>query len=213
MTKVKVIRMLGFGAFLAPAILFGVGVLPHVEPSYALSSPANGAPAPDFTAVGSDGAQHRLSDYRGSTVVLEWTSPICEFTVPQYDSGNMQALQAYAAEHKVVWLSINTAAPGKPGYLTAAAAESLTKARGATITSFLFDPTGEIGQRYGAKSTPSIYVIDPSGTLVYQGAVNEQTRGDPRKSQNYVRPALEEVLSGKPVSLASTRQYGCPVEY
>ena len=213
MTKVKVIRMLGFGAFLAPAILFGVGVLPHVEPSYALSSPANGAPAPDFTAVGSDGAQHRLSDYRGSTVVLEWTSPICEFTVPQYDSGNMQALQAYAAEHKVVWLSIDTAAPGKPGYLTAAAAEGLTKARGATITSFLFDPTGEIGQRYGAKSTPSIYVIDPSGTLVYQGAVNEQTRGDPRKSQNYVRPALEEVLSGRPVSLASTRQYGCPVEY
>ncbi len=213
MTKAKVIRMLGFGAFLAPAILFGVGLLPHVESSYALSSPANGAPAPDFTAVGSDGAQHRLSDYRGSTVVLEWTSPICEFTVPQYDSGNMQALQAYAAEHKVVWLSINTAAPGKPGYLTAAAAESLTKARGATITSFLFDPTGEIGQRYGAKSTPSIYVIDPSGTLVYQGAVNEQTRGDPRKAQNYVRPALDEVLSGKPVSLASTRQYGCPVEY
>jgi len=163
--------------------------------------------------VGSDGAQHRLSDYRGSTVVLEWTSPVCEFTAQQYNSGNMQALQAYAAEHKVVWLSIDTAAPGKRGYLTAAAAVSLTKAQGATITSFLFDPTGEIGQRYGAKSTPSIYVIDPSGTLVYQGAVNEQTRGDPRKAQNYVRPALDEVLAGKPVSLASTRQYGCPVEY
>jgi len=213
MIKSNVIRMLGFGAFLAPAILFGAGVLPYVEPSYALSSPANGAPAPDFTALGSDGAQHRLSDYRGSTVVLEWTSPVCEFTAQQYNSGNMQALQAYAAEHKVVWLSIDTAAPGKRGYLTAAAAVSLTKARGATITSFLFDPTGEIGQRYGAKSTPSIYVIDPSGTLVYQGAVNEQTRGDPRKAQNYAQPALDEVLSGKPVSLASTRQYGCPVEY
>src|SRR5713101_6216617 len=98
MTKVKAIRMLGFGAFLAPAILFGVGVLPHVEPSYALSSPANGSPAPDFTAVGSDGARHRLSDYRGSTVVLEWTSPVCEFTAQQYGSGSMQALQAYAAE-------------------------------------------------------------------------------------------------------------------
>jgi peroxiredoxin len=205
--------MLGFAAFLAPVILFGVGVLPHAERSYALSSPANGALAPDFTALGSDGAQHHLSDYRGSTVVLEWTSPVCEFTAQQYDSGNMQALQAYAAEHKVVWLSIDTAAPGKPGYLTAAAAVNLTRARGATITSFLFDPTGEIGQRYGAKSTPSIYVIDPSGILVYQGAVSEQTRGDPRKAQNYVRPALDEVLSGKTVSLASTRQYGCPVEY
>ena len=211
MTNVKVIRMLGL--FLAPAILFGVGVLPHVQSTYALSSPANGAPAPDFTAVGSDGAQHRLSDYRGSTVVLEWTSPVCEFTKQQYDSGSMQALQAYAAEHKVVWLSIDTAAPGKPGYLTATAAESLTQARGAKITSFLFDPTGEIGQRYGAKSTPSIYVIDPSGALVYQGAVNEQTKGDPAKAHNYVRPALDEVLSGKSVSLASTRQYGCPVEY
>jgi peroxiredoxin len=213
MTKAKVIRTLGFAAFLAPVILFGVGVPPHAERSYALSSLANGALAPDFTAAGSDGARHHLSDHRGSTVVLEWTSPICEFTAQQYDSGNMQALQAYAAEHKVVWLSIDTAAPGKPGYLTEAAAVNLTKARGATITSFLFDPTGEIGQRYGAKSTPSIYVIDPSGTLVYQGAVNEQTRGDPRKVQNYVRPALDDVLSGKPVSLASTRQYGCPVEY
>lgn len=200
------------GAIVGPAALLSAGVLVSPRPAYAISSPAVGAIAPDFTALGADGAQHRLSEYRGSTVVLEWTSPVCEFTAQQYNSGNMQALQNLAAQHKVVWLSIDTAAPGKPGYLTANAAAQLTKQRGAKITSFLFDPAGKIGRLYGAKSTPSVYIISASGDLIYQGAVSAPG-GDPRTARNYVKEALENVFAGKPVSTSTTRQYGCPVEY
>ena len=200
------------GAAIASAALLGVGLLTFPQSAYAISSPAIGTPAPDFTAQGADGARHRLSEYRGSTVVLEWTSPVCEFTAQQYNSGNMQALQNLAAQHKVVWLSIDTAAPGKPGYLTADAATQLTKQRGAKITSFLFDPAGVIGRMYGATSTPSVYIINASGALVYQGAVSAPG-GDPRTARNYVKEALEQVFAGKPISTATTRQYGCPVEY
>ena len=205
-------RLVLVGAVVSSAGLLSMGLLTLSRPAYAISSLAIGAPAPDFTAQGADGAQHRLSEYRGSTVVLEWTSPICEFTARQYNSGNMQALQNLAAQHKVVWLTIDTAAPGKPDYLTADAAAQVTKQRGAKITSFLLDPRGTIGQLYGAKSTPSVYIINASGALVYQGAVSAPD-GDPRTARNYVKEALEEMFAGKPVSTATTQQYGCPIAY
>ena len=92
---------------------FGAGALLYLSPAAAMSVPSIGKRAPDFSARGADGKMHKLSDYRGSTVVLEWTNPLCEFTAQQYDTGNMQRLQAFAAQHKVVWLTIETAAPDK----------------------------------------------------------------------------------------------------
>jgi hypothetical protein len=172
---------------------------------HALAAPAPGA-APDFTATGSDGKVHRLSDYRGSIVVLEWTNPVCGPTKRQYETGAMQKLQAKAAQQKIVWLTIDTAAPGKPGYLTAEGAKALTKARGAKISAFLFDPDGKIGRLYGAKATPSTYIVNPKGALVYQGAINGADGA-------YVETALAEVSVGKAVTTPFTPQRGCPVEY
>ena len=106
-------------------------------------------------------------------------------------------------------MPLNTAAPARKGYLTAGAANQLTSKRGATVTAFLFDPTGEVGHRYGAKATPSAYVIDGKGMLVYQGAV----AADPDKGTNYVLAALDAVASGKQVATPFTPQRGCPVEY
>jgi len=168
-----------------------------------------GAAAPDFAAQGSDGKTHHLSDYRGSTVILEWTSPICEVTAQYYDSGKIQALQKEAARRKIVWLSINTAASNRKGYLTAQAADQLSRKRGATVTAFLFDPTGAVGRQFGAKATPSAYVINAKGEVVYQGAV----AADPAGGANYLLAALDEIGAGKPVSLPFTPQRGCPVEY
>lgn len=189
--------------------IFAAVALSTVAHGQQLSSVQNGAAAPDFTALGSDGRQHKLSGYRGSTVVLEWTSPICEVTAQFYGSGMIQALQKGAAAHKVVWLAINTAGPSKAGYLTADAANRLTKTRGATINAFLFDPTAAVGRQYGAKATPSVYIVNAKGTLVYQGAV----AASPGKGPNYVQAALDEVGAGKPVSTPMTPQRGCPVEY
>jgi len=182
-------------------------------PIHAQAAATMGAAAPDFTAMGADGKRHRLSDYRGSIVVLEWTNPVCGPTKRQYETGNLQATQTEAAKRKVVWLTINTAAPGKPGYLTAEAANRLTKARGATISAFLFDPDGTLGRLYAAKATPSAYVINAKGALVYQGAIDDGASPMTGKSTNYVLAALSEVRMGKPVSTPFTPQRGCPVEY
>lgn len=183
--------------------------LPSAGTAQALSGVAIGAPAPDFTARGADGKSHRLSDYRGSTIVLEWTSPVCEVTGQYYDSGKMQALQRDAARRKIVWLAIDTAAPGKPGYLTAEAAKRLVAKRGMAVGAFLFDPDGAIGRRYGARATPSAYIVNPKGALVYQGAIATSAARGP----SHVQSALDDLAAGRAVATPLTPQRGCPVEY
>ena len=172
-----------------------------------------GAPAPAFTARGADGLDHRLGDYAGKVVVLEWTSPVCPYTAIKYRGGLMQALQRRAARRGVVWLAIDTAAPGRAGYLTPEAARARIARTGAQVTAFLADPDGRIGRAYGARTTPSLYVIGKDGRLAYQGALDR----DPGRSRpggpDHVSAALADLAVGRPVRTAETRPYGCAVEY
>jgi hypothetical protein len=172
-----------------------------------------GAPAPDFSARGADGQAHRLSDYAGRVVVLEWMSPACPYTAMKYASGAMQALQRQAMASRAVWLSINTSAPGSPGYLTAGAARRRIASSHARITGLLFDEDGTIGRAYGARTTPSFYIVGRDGRLVYQGAMDDDPSVDDAKGRNYVRAALDDLEAGRPVKDAETRPYGCAVEY
>jgi peroxiredoxin len=172
-----------------------------------------GAPAPDFDLPGADGRHHRLSDYAGKTVVLEWTCPVCPYTAMKYKSGAMQALQRQAAEQGAVWLSIDTAAPGRPGYLTPQAIKARMTETHAVVTAFLSDPDGKAGRAYGAKTTPSFYIIGRGGRLVYQGAMDEDPSADDARGPNYVRAALDDLRQGRPVKTAETHPYGCAVEY
>lgn len=172
-----------------------------------------GAPAPDFQAAGADGAPHRLSDYAGKVVVLEWTSPVCPYTTLKYRAGAMQAVQKRAARQGVVWITVNTSAPGRPGYLSAAAARTRVAKTGMHVTAFLSDPDGAIGRVYGARTTPSLYVIGQDGRLAYQGAFdNDPARSSPG-GQNYVTAALADLAGGRQVGTPETRPYGCAVEY
>jgi peroxiredoxin len=171
------------------------------------------APAPMFSARGADGQQHRLSDYAGKLVVLEWTSPVCPFTAMKYQSGVMQALQKYAASQRVVWLSIDTAAPGRAGYLSAAAARARIAQTQAHITAFLFDPDGRVGRSYGAKTTPSFFVIDRNGKLAYEGAMNDDIYDNRPDGADHVRAALDDLLAGRPVRVPQTQPQGCAIEY
>jgi len=172
-----------------------------------------GQAAPGFTAMGADGRTHSLADYAGKVVVLEWTSPVCPFTAVQYDSGAMQALQRQAARHGAVWLSIDTSAPGRPGYLTPASARARIAKIHATVTAFLSDPDGRIGRAYGAKATPSFFVIDPRGRLAYQGAMTERGADNAAKGPDLVAAAIEAIDAGRPVAVPETEPYGCAVEY
>ena len=172
-----------------------------------------GKPAPDFVAQGMDEKAHRLSDYRGMVVVLEWTSPVCPYTAMKYHSGAMQALQRQARAEGAVWLSIDTAAPGRLGYLTPQAAKARVKKMHAVVSAFLSDPDGRIGRTYGAKSTPQFFIVAPDGRLAYQGAMDDGPESNDAKDPNYVRDALKALAAHRPVAVTETKPYGCPVEY
>jgi peroxiredoxin len=172
-----------------------------------------GAPAPQFTAKSADGSRHGLRDYAGKLVVLEWTNPVCPFTAVKYKSGAMQSLQRYAADHEVVWLSIDTASPDKAGYLSAAAARARIAHTHATVTAFLFDLDGNIARSYGAKTTPSFFIVDRGGKLAYQGAMDDQVFADQPLGSEYMKSALADLLAGHRVKTSETRPQGCAIEY
>jgi peroxiredoxin len=185
------------------------------EDTYAtgLSRVNSGAPAPTFTAKGADGKRHSLRDYAGKLVVLEWTNPVCPFTAVKYKNGAMQALQRYAASQNVVWLSIDTAAPDKVGYLTAAAARARIAQTHATVTAFLFDLDGSIARSYGAKTTPSFFIVDRDGKLAYQGAMDDQVFADQGHGHEYMKSALDDLVAGHRVKDPETQPQGCAIEY
>ena len=173
-------------------------------------------PAPDFSGVDSNGKTHTLSDYRGRTVVLEWTNHDCPYVRKHYDSGNMQDLQKAATSDGIIWLSIISSAPRKQGHVSGSEANTLTAQRKASPTAVILDEKGEIGRLYGAKTTPHMYIIDAKGTLVYMGGIDSipsSNMADIERATNYVDAALRALAAGKPVTDAVTRPYGCSVEY
>jgi peroxiredoxin len=175
-----------------------------------------GDPAPDFTATDSNGKSHKLSEYRGKFVVLEWTNNGCPYTRKHYTSGNMQHLQKEWTAKGVVWLTVLSSASGHQGYMTASAENAYMQQVHASPTAALLDPTGALGHEYEAKTTPDMYVIDPSGKLIYSGAIDDHPNDDPGDiphSKNYVSQALTEAMSGQQVAVAYTRPYGCSVKY
>lgn len=182
----------------------------------AQAMPKVGQPAPDFVGTDTQGREHALADYRGKVVVLEWTNHDCPYVRKHYGAGNMQAQQREAAQAGAVWLSVISSAPGKQGHVSAAEAERLTEQRDAAPAAVLLDPEGTIGRSYGARTTPHMYIIDPAGTLVYMGGIDDIPSANPddiARATQYVRVALAEVLDGDAVSDPVTRPYGCSVKY
>jgi peroxiredoxin len=175
-----------------------------------------GERAPDFTATDSNGKVHKLAEYAGKYVVLEWTNRGCPYTQKHYTSGNMQRLQKEWTGRGAVWLTVVSSAPGKQGYVTAAEENSYVKEVNAAPTAVLLDPTGALGHLYDAKTTPHMYIVNPQGTLIYNGAIDDRPTtdaSDVNGAKNYVSLALGEAMAGKAVSAPATRPYGCSVKY
>ena len=175
-----------------------------------------GSPAPQFTVTDSNGKSHKLSDFKGKTVVLEWTNHQCPFVLKHYETGNMQGLQKEATGKGVVWLSVVSSASGQQGFVSGQQANQLTRSRNASPTAVLLDPNGNLGRLYGARTTPHMFVIDGKGVLQYMGAIDDKptaNKADAKTANNYVRAALNSVMSGQPVKSATTQPYGCSVKY
>jgi peroxiredoxin len=175
-----------------------------------------GQPAPNFKLNAADGRVVALSDFRGKTVVLEWHNPGCPYVRKHYDSGNMQKTQAAARKDGAVWLTINSGSPGKQGHMTGAEAQALASKEKVASTAYLLDPKGIVGKGYEAKVTPHMYIIDAAGTLVYAGGIDDKPTSDQADiptARNHVLAALGEMKAGKPISVATSRPYGCTVKY
>lgn len=179
-------------------------------------APRPGAFAPSFTLTGADGKKHSLSDYGGKWVVLEWVNYDCPFVRKHYGSGNMQKLQKAFREKGVVWLSINSSAPGKQGHFEGAQLAKRMADAKARPDAYLLDPDGTVGMAYKAKTTPTLFVIDPEGKVIYAGAIDDKPSTDQEDiagAHNYVKAALDAGMAGKPVETPSSTSYGCGIKY
>jgi peroxiredoxin len=184
--------------------------------AFALEPPPVGSAAPDFSLPDASGKTHSLSQYKGKYVVLEWFNPECPFVKKHYGGGNMQKLQDAYTSKGVVWLTIDSNAPGTEGSITAEQAQKIAASWKTRQTALLLDPEGKAGRAFGAKNTPHMVVINPEGKIAYEGAIDSKATPNPAdipSSTNYVKAALDESLAGKSVSTPQTKPYGCSVKY
>ena len=195
-------------------------ILLSILTAFSLSTYAGvqvGKPSPDFTGVDSNGKQHSLSQYKGKTVVLEWTNHDCPYVKKHYNSGNMQKLQKHATANGIVWLSIISSKPGKQGHVSGKQANELSQSRNASPLAVILDETSEIGLLYGAKTTPHMYIVDKAGQLVYMGGIDDIPSKDDRGcSQSQKLCACRTRCYGRRQAALKdsiTRPYGCSVKY
>ena len=201
MIRITALVMAGALTLTAPAVLANV---------------AAGQPAPDFAAADIQGKPQKLSAYRGKYVVLEWFNSECPFVQKHYESGNMQSLQKRYVDKGVVWLTMNSTTPESSNYRDAARSQQIVKDWRINSSALILDPEGKVGQAYGARTTPQMWVIDPAGKVIYAGGIDDKATfraADVKDAKNFVAAALDESLSGKPVSVAAAAPYGCSVKY
>lgn len=198
----KITSVFAFGLFFIANLVF--------------AAPEVGQPAPEFTVTDANGETHNLADFRGKHVVLEWLNHECPFVKKFYGAGQMQAWQKEVTAAGDIWLAINTSPPGAQGHLTPEAANAFVEKENAAPTAVLLDHDGTVGRAYEAKVTPHMYVINPDGILVYNGAIDSipsTKQDDIAQAEAYLMVALAASRAGQPVEKAVTKPYGCGIKY
>ena len=184
-----------------------------------LQNPKVNEQAPAFSGIDSYGNTINLSDFIGQPVILEWTNHECPYVAKHYDENNMQAVQERAKKEGFIWLSIISSTPGDQGHVKANKANELTELRNAYPSHVLLDESGDIGMKYGAKTTPHMYMIDSEGILRYKGAIDDVGKGmqffsaSLKDAINYVAIQLNDVKDNRQLEISSTVAYGCSVKY
>ena len=181
----------------------------------AMAAAEVGQPAPEFTATDINGKTIKLSDYKGKIVVLESYNQDCPFCHNHYRSGAMQELQRDMTAKGVVWLVVNSVSPKYSSHRNPEAARKEWAAEKMNATAWLDDGTGELGKKFGMRTTPDMFVIDQKGILAYAGAIDDrpELEGDPRTAHNYIREAIQRLQAGEKPLTAETKPYGCGVKY
>ncbi len=189
---------------------------PAVDTTPASTTAGQAGVAPAFTLTDSEGVQRSLADFRGKTVVIEWTNEGCPYVQKHYSAGAMQALQQEAVGDGVVWLTVISSAPGSQGHVAGEEARAWKARNSAHSTHLLLDPEGTVGKAYGAMTTPDMRVIDREGRILFAGGIDDKPTNkveDLAGANNFVRAALEDVQANRPIRTAYAQPYGCSIKY
>lgn len=184
--------------------------------SFAFAEVKPNTTAPDFNLNDMNGKEHKLSEFKGKWVVMEWFNKDCPFVKKHYGSNNMQDLQKTYTDKGVVWLTIYSSAKGNQGYEEAKDALATQKSLKGNQSFLLADTSGTVGKLYGAQTTPHMFVISPDSKVVYTGAIDDNNSPDPKvlaQSKNYVSAALEAGMNNKPIVVTHAKPYGCGIKY
>ena len=202
--------------FITRSLALGAAsALPALAPRMAQAAASVGQLAPDFTLTDTAGKAVKLSQFKGKPVVLEWNNPGCPFVRKHYQ-GNMQALQKDFTQQGVVWLAINSTEGASTDYLSPPQLARWMQDKGASPSATLMDENGQVGQAYGARVTPHMFLVSAQGLLVYAGGIDSIPSArvaDIGKATNHVRQGLGELLAGKAISTPTSQPYGCSVKY
>lgn len=174
-----------------------------------------GKTAPKFELKDTEGNTHKLSDYEGKTVILEWFNGDCPYVVRHYERGFLKefANKTHAKE-EYVWIAINSNPEGTQG--GGRERSAYHRERYNIEFPILIDENNRVAHKYKASRTPEIYIINPEGVLVYQGAVDNDPHGrlwETDEYVNYVENALKKLKEDEAISPDRTRAYGCRVRY
>lgn len=173
-----------------------------------------GQKAPDFSLKDTDGKQHSLKQYldAGKTVVIGWFNANCPFIVRHFEKYNtFTDLDKAYKSRNVVFLAINSTNSNHPQF----GGDAEKGKKWGIHYPILLDPSGEVGKRYGAKTTPHVFIITKDAVIRYAGAIDDDPQDEkaPKDKVNFVGQALDELLAGKPVTVAESKPYGCSVKY
>ena len=196
------------------ALTFGLINIPDASANLAQAEIAK--PAPQFSLPDNEGKMHTLADYKGKYVVLEWVNYDCPFVKKHYKSGNMPGLQTKYKSQDVVWISVCSSAKGKQGNFEKEALAAKIKKSKANPSLYLVDADGKVGKAFGAKTTPHMFIVDPLGNVIYNGAIDDKPSTDVEDvagATNYVAQVLDAALAGKEIPVKSSKPYGCGVKY
>lgn len=183
---------------------------------FAFADAKIGAAAPDFSVADAEGKTHKLADFKGKNVILEWYNKDCPYVRKHYDSKNMQKIQSDMKAKGFVWLTVVSSAPGKQGHQKPADALANFKKEGSNASALLLDESGAMGKAYGAKTSPHMYLIDDKGVLRYNGAIDSNDSADPKTiatAENYIVAAVASTQKGEKIAKETTKPYGCSVKY
>lgn len=177
---------------------------------------STGSPAPDFDYTDVQAVSGKLSELKGKYVIIEWFNHGCPFVAKHYNTEKMQELQNKFTGKGVVWIAVNSTSDAHGDYKNTEETKAEAQKFGTTASHIVIDESGDIGKLYGAKTTPHIFIVDPEGVLVYQGAadsIKSTENTDIAKATNYIDVSMTEALTPKEISNPETKPYGCSVKY